>query len=312
MFALQLKRVLLPGFTTVTALLILWFAVTTQGFFTLDNARAILASMVFVGMVSIGMTLIMVSGAFVSMALATTATISAMIFMASLSFGLPVAIALTVLVGALTGALQGVAIGGWNANPIIVTIAAAAVLEGVAVAFSHGATINPTGTSYTVLNAHLFGLPVGLYALAVLALTAESILRFTRLGPMIYLMGDNRAAARAAGLPIGRIGTAVFAIAGATASLAGIFMASFNHSASLLLNRGTLGYDAIAAVLIGGAAIGGGRGSVLNTMIGVAIIAIVSDLVLLRGFTTGEQILLKGLVMVAFAVGVHLRQEQRA
>lgn len=304
------KRILLPAFAVAMAIVVLWCAVTTQGFFTLENARAILASMIFVGMVSVGMTLIMVSGAFVSMALATTATISAMIFMASLSLGLPAAIVLTILSGALTGALQGLAIGGWNANPIIVTIAAAAVLEGVAVAFSHGATINPVGTSYQVLNGRLLGLPAGLYALAALALLAEGIFRFTRLGPMIYLMGDSRVAARSAGLPVGWIGTAVFAIAGGTAALAGIFMASFNHSASLLLSRGTLGYDAIAAVLIGGAAIGGGRGSVLNTMVGVAIIAIVSDLVLLRGFTTGEQIFLKGLVMVVFAVGVHLRQER--
>jgi len=74
---------------------------------------------------------------------------------------------------------------------------------------------------------------------------------------MVYLVGDNRAAARAAALPLGRVGAGVFAIAGACAGLAGIFMASFNHSASLLLNRGTPGYDAIAAVLIGGAAIGG-------------------------------------------------------
>lgn len=305
-------RILLPGIAVAIAIAILWAALTTQGFFTLDNARAILTSMIFVGMVAVGMTLIMVSGAFVSLALATTATISAMIFMASLSLGLPGAIAVTVLAGALTGALQGMAIGGWNANPIIVTIAAAAVLEGVAVAFSHGATIDPTGTSYQALNARVLGLPAGLYALGALALATEAVLRFTRLGPMIYLMGDSRIAARSAGLPVGRIGTAVFAIAGVTAALAGIFMASFNHSASLLLSRGTLGYDAIAAVLIGGAAIGGGRGSVLSTMLGVGIIAVVSDLVLLRGFTTGEQILLKGLVMVVFAIGVHLRQERSA
>ncbi len=310
MSSVSAMRILLPGFAAAIAMAVLWAALTTQGFFTLDNARAILTSMIFVGMVAVGMTLIMVSGAFVSPALATTATISAMIFMASLSLGLPAAIAVTLLVGALTGALQGMAIGGWNANPIIVTIAAAAVLEGVAVAFSHGATINPAGTSYQALNARVFGLPAGLYALAALALAAEAMLRFTRLGPMIYLMGDSRVAARSAGLPVGRIGTAVFAAAGATASLAGIFMASFNHSASLLLSRGTLGYDAIAAVLIGGAAIGGGRGSVLNTMAGAAVIAMVSDLVLLRGFTTGEQILLKGLVMVIFAIGVHLRQER--
>lgn len=308
----RMARLLGPGIAVTMTIVIMWMAMTTQGFFTLDNARAILSSMIFVGMVAVGMTVVMVSGAFVSMALATTATISAMIFMASLQLGVPSAIALTLVAGALTGALQGIAIGGWNANPIIVTIAAAAVLEGIAVAFSHGATINPVGTSYQKLNTSILGLPIGIYALVALALAVEVLLRFTRLGPMIYLMGDSRLAARSAALPVGRIGTAVFAIAGVTASLAGIFMASFNHSASLLLSRGMLGYDAIAAVLIGGAAIGGGRGNVLNTMLGVAVIAIVSDLVLLRGFTTGQQIMLKGFVMAAFAIGVHLRQERSA
>jgi ribose/xylose/arabinose/galactoside ABC-type transport system permease subunit len=311
MMVRRVRRWLLPVLLSVLMALIVAAAWTTQGFFTLGNGQAILSSMVFVGMVAVGMTLVMVSGAFVSLALATTATISAMIFMASLPLGLPLAIVLTVAAGAATGAVQGVVIGGWNANPIIVTIAAAAVLEGVAVAFSHGATINPAFPSYQVLNTRIYGLPAGFYALAALVVATEAMLRFTRLGPMIYLMGDSRVAARAAGLPVDGIGAGVFAIAGACAALAGIFMASFNHSASLLLSRGTLGYDAIAAVLIGGAAISGGRGSVLNTMLGVAVIAVVTDLVLLRGFSTGSQILLKGLVMVAFALAAHLRQEQR-
>lgn len=284
-------------------------AATTPGFFTLGNGQAIIASMVVVGMVATGMTLIMASGAFVSLALATTATICAMIFMASLPFGLPVALVLTVAAGGLTGAVQGLVIGGWGANPIIVTIAAAALLEGVAVGLSQGATITPTGTSYQMLNARLLGLPVGFYVLVALVLATEAMLRLTSLGRMIYLVGDNRAAARTAGLPVEGIGTAVFALAGACAALAGIFMASFNHSASLLLSRGTLSYDAIAAVLIGGAAIGGGRGTVFRTMLGAAIIAIVTDLVLLRGFSTGAQILLKGTVMIAFALAVHFRQE---
>lgn len=304
------RRHLLPLLAGVMIAVIALAAVTTPGFFTLGNGQAIIASMVFVGMVATGMTLVMVSGAFVSLALATTATICAMIFMASLPLGLPVALVLTVAAGALTGAMQGLVIGGWGANPIIVTIAAAALLEGVAVALSQGATINPTGgTAYQMLNARLLGLPVGFYVLVALVLATEAMLRFTSLGRMIYLVGDSRAAARAAGLPVEGIGTAVFALAGACAALAGIFMASFNHSASLLLSRGTLSYDAIAAVLIGGAAIGGGRGTVFRTMLGVAIIAIVTDLVLLRGFSTGAQILLKGTVMIAFALAVHFRQE---
>jgi ribose/xylose/arabinose/galactoside ABC-type transport system permease subunit len=231
--------------------------------------------------------------------------------MALLPWGLPAAIAATLLLAAATGAVQGAIIGGWNANPIIVTIAAAAVLEGLAIWFSGGVTINPVGTGYRILNERFFGLPLGVYVLVGLVLAGEAIMRLTVLGRLIYLAGDSRGAAQAAALPLAWIGTSVFALAGVCAGLAGLFMASFNHSASLLLNRGTLGYDAIAAVLIGGAAIGGGRGTIMRTMLGVLFIAIISDLVLLRGYTTGTQILLKGLVLVTFAVAVHLRQEDR-
>lgn len=310
MLVSKLRPVALPALIAIMAVIIALAALTTPGFFTLVNGQAIMSSMVFVGMVAVGMTLIMVSGAFVSLALATTVTISAMIFMATLHLGLPLALLVTLVMGSLTGAVQGVVIGGWNANPIIVTIAAAAVLEGVAAALSQGATINPAATSFEVLNARILGLPTGFYVLVVLVVLVEAVLRTSRLGHMIYLMGDSRVAAKAAGLPVDAIGAGVFAIAGAAAALAGMFVASFNHSASLLLNRGTLGYDAIAAVLIGGAAIGGGRGTVLRTMFGVAVVAVVTDLVLLRGLSTGAQILLKGLVMVAFTIAVHLKQEQ--
>ncbi|MBL8582045.1 MAG: ABC transporter permease, partial [Rhizobiaceae bacterium] len=246
-----LRRIALPALMALVLAVLVWAALTTPGFFTLGNAQAILTSTVFVGMVAVGMTLIMVSGSFVSLALATTTTISAMIFMACLSWGVLPAIIFTLLAATVLGAVQGVVIGGWNANPIIVTIAAAAIMEGVAVSMSQGVTINPVGLDYRVLNSLFFGLPLGVYVLAALVICVEAGMRLTAFGRMVYLVGDNRAAARAAALPLGRVGAGVFAIASMCAALAGVFMASFNHSASLLLSRGTLGYDAIAAVLIG-------------------------------------------------------------
>lgn len=305
-------RAALPLVLATTVIVLGWAALTTPGFFTLGNAQAILTSTIFVGMVAVGMTLVMVSGSFVSLALATTATVSAMTFMALLPLGLVPAIALTLVVAGVAGALQGVAIGGWNANPIIVTIAAAAIMEGLAIALSKGVTINPVNLDYRILNARWLGLPFGFYVLAALVVCVEAVLRLTAFGRMVYLVGDSRVAARAAALPLAAIGAGVFAIAGVCSALAGIFMATFNHSASLLLNRGTLGYDAIAAVLIGGAAIGGGRGTVLRTTAGVVVIAVVTDLVLLRGYSAGTQVALKGLVMIAFAVAVHISQENRS
>ena len=142
------RRLPLPCVAAILLAYVVFASLTTPGFFTLGNLQAILTSTVFVGMVAVGMTLIMISGAFVSLALGTTATAAAMLFMASLPLGLPVAIIVTLIAALLLGAIQGVAIGGWNANPIIVTIAVAAVMEGVAVAASRGVTINPVGTSY--------------------------------------------------------------------------------------------------------------------------------------------------------------------
>ncbi|MFO0991192.1 MAG: ABC transporter permease [Hyphomicrobiales bacterium] len=306
--ASRFKRLALPGVAAILLAYVASASLTTPGFFTLGNLQAILTSTIFVGMVAVGMTLIMISGAFVSLALGTTATAAAMLYMAALPLGLPSAIILTLLAAAVIGMIQGIAIGGWNANSIIVTIAVAAVLEGAAVAASKGVTINPVGTDYRLLNERYWGLPVGFYILVSLALMAELILRYTRFGRMIYLVGDRRAAARVAALPLSAIGAGVFAFASLTAALAGIFMGSFNHSASLLLSRGTLSYDAIAAVLIGGAAIGGGRGSVMRSMMGVLVIAVMTDLVLLQGYSVGAQIAVKGLVMTAFALAIHMRQ----
>jgi ribose/xylose/arabinose/galactoside ABC-type transport system permease subunit len=120
----------------------------------------------------------------------------------------------------------------------------------------------------------------------------------------MYLVGSNRTAARAAGLPVGRVTVVAWAFFGACVALTGIFLASFNTAATATLG-GTLTLDAIAAVLIGGTAITGGRGSAAQTLAGAILIAVISDVLLLRGYSTGIQILVKGLLVLAVVVAVH-------
>lgn len=286
-------------------------AATTQGFFTVDNVRAILSSLGFVGILAVGMTVIMVSGSFVSMSLGLSAAVTAMFFLSSLRFGIAIAILATIALGALIGAVQGAMIGGWGANPIVLTIAAGALQEGIAVAISSGGTITPGNDSYEFLNNTALGLPMSFYVLLVLVAVVAWAMRRTKFGREVFLVGDNRDAARAAGLKLGRIGAGVFGLAGATAAIAGILLASFNQSASLLL-EGSLTYDAIAATLVGGASIAGGRGSVWRTLLGALAIATITDLLLLRGYDTGVQILVKGLLVLLVVVLVHLRSEERS
>jgi ribose/xylose/arabinose/galactoside ABC-type transport system permease subunit len=198
------------------------------------------------------------------------------------------------------------AVGYWEANPIVLTIAAGFAIGGGSVWFSGGTPVNAATGGYQILNATPLGLPLAVYVLLLLAVLAEWILRRTTAGRQMYLVGENRAAARAAGLPVGRVTGVAWAFFGLCLAITGVFLAAFNTSATTNL-AGTLTLDAIAAVLVGGTAITGGKGSPLRTLGGAVLISIIADVLLLRGYSTGVQILVKGVLVLAVVVLVHIR-----
>jgi ribose/xylose/arabinose/galactoside ABC-type transport system permease subunit len=281
-------------------------AVTTERFLTIDNARAILASATFVGITAIGATLVMIVGSAVSLATAQTATVAAMTFLATVHLGLPTAVLVAIVSGVALTAAQGAIVGYWDANPIVLTIAAGFAIAGAATWFSGGTPVYPQSSAFDVLNSTWLGLPVAVYVLLAVTGLAHWILRRTTAGRQMYLIGENRAAARAAGLPVGRVTVTAWAFFGGCTALTGVFLASFNTSATVTLG-GTLTLDAIAAVLVGGTAVAGGRGSAWQTLAGAVLISVISDVLLLRGFSTGMQILVKGVLVLAVVVLVHLR-----
>jgi ribose/xylose/arabinose/galactoside ABC-type transport system permease subunit len=240
------------------------------------------------------------------MTLGVTAAVTAIFFVWSLQFGVPVAIVSTILLGILIGAVQGYAVGAFGADPIVLTIAAGAVQAGVVVGISGGSTITPPDDAYSFLNNTIAGLPLTFYVLLGVVIVVELIMRKTTFGRRVYMVGENRAAAYSAGFPMGAIGAGVFAIACGVTAVAGIMLGAFNQGASLLLT-GSLTYDAIAATLVGGTLVAGGHGSVWKTLIGAIVIATVTDLLLLRGYETGVQIMVKGLLVIVAVVIVHLR-----
>jgi ribose/xylose/arabinose/galactoside ABC-type transport system permease subunit len=293
------------GIIVVVLAVIVAGALTTR-FFSLDNARAILASSAWVGITAIGATVVMIAGSAVSLAVAQTATVAAMIFLSTQQFGLPVAIVLALASGVAITALQGAVIGFWTANPIVLTIAAGFAIDGVAIWISGGSTVYPRVTAFNGLNDTPLGLPLAVYVLLGLTVVAQWFLRRTTAGRQMYLLGENPAAARAAGLPVGRVTVIAWAFFGACIAVTGIFLAAFNTGANSSLG-GTLSLDAIAAVLVGGTAIGGGKGSALRTLGGAVLISAISDLLLLRGFSTGIQLLVKGLLVLLVVIAVHVR-----
>ena len=196
--------------------------------------------------------------------------------------------------------------GYWDSNPIVLTIAAGFAIGGGATWLSGGTPVSASVNHYDVLNSTPLGMPLAVYVLLALTVLAQWLLRRTTTGRQTYLVGENRAAARAAGLPVGRVTVLAWAFFGLCVSLTGMFLAAFNTSANVSLG-GTLTLDAIAAVLVGGTAIAGGSGSAVRTLGGALLISVIADVLLIRGASTGVQILVKGLLVLAVVILMHLR-----
>lgn len=303
------RRAVLAAFV----LLLVAASLTTEGFYSVANAKAVFTSASIVGIIAIGATAIVIGGHLFSLSLGTTVAICAMSFLYALRFGLVPAIVLTLVLGAVVVGVQGALVGRWGANPIIVTIAAGALQEGVVTWVSGGVSVYPPdgAPDFSFLAKPLLGVPFPVYVFVGLAILGEWLLRRTVFGRQLVLMGESPRAARAGALPVTRITIVAFAAAGVTAAVAGVLLGAFNQSGTLT-TTGTLTYDSIAAVLVGGTAVTGGRGSVLRSAVGALLIAAISDMLLLRGYSTPVQVMVLGLIVTCVVVLNHLSATARS
>lgn len=299
---------------TVTALVLLlgYGMATTDGFASVDNGRAILAAVGVTGFAALGATVIMLGGHLFSMSASVTAAGSAMIFLALLPHGVVVALSLALVAGAVGYGLQGFAIGAWGANPIVVTIGVGSLQVAVATMLTDGSSVrvDPEVTGYGFLTDTRLGIPSAVYLLVVVAVVLHLLLTRTNWGRNLYFLGQSPAAAYAGGLPVVLTTVMAFCIAGACTAFAGIIQAAATRSATIN-DLSTLAFDAVAAAVVGGNAIGGGRGSVPRTLLGVVVIAALSDLLLLRSYSSGVRLLATGLLVVAFVFATSTREQVR-
>ena len=291
-------------FIRVLALLVLaGIAVMTPGFISWPSMLSLLTTVSFIGCVAVGMTLITISGNIMSFSLGSTVGAAAMIFVASVNvFGVPAAFVIALVFGALVSGFQGLVIGLFRANPIIVSIASLSLIYGIAEAFAESGTVYAAaGTHYGLLKGAIFGIPREFVALLLLTAIAQFIIGFTTFGRNLLMVGSSFQASEAVGIQTWRTVTGAFIWAGLCAGLAGVMLAVRYDSASMAYGFG-YDYDAVAAVLVGGTAIKGGQGSALRTLIGALIIAIIQVVLLLQGFRQEWQYFIAGLIVLAVII----------
>jgi ribose/xylose/arabinose/galactoside ABC-type transport system permease subunit len=272
----------------------------TPGFVSTPSLYAVLTSMSYVGCIALGMTLITLSGNVMSFSLAATTTATTVVFVfAANVFGLAIALGLALAFGACVSGLQGLAIGWLRANPIIISIAALSLINGVFQAIVGGTTIYPAaGAGLAILKGMgILGLPFEFVAFLVLLAVAQGLLSFTIFGRNILLVGDSLAAAEAAGIASWRTIAGAYLWAGLFAAVSAILLAARFAEGNMVFAQG-YDYGAIAAVLVGGTAIQGGRGSALRTLAGILFIAVVQALLLLHGLSLQWQYFNLGIIVL--------------
>jgi ribose/xylose/arabinose/galactoside ABC-type transport system permease subunit len=280
----------------IVLVVLVLLALTTPGFLSQPSILSLLTTVSFIGCVAVGMTLITISGNIMSFALGALVGATAMVFVLAVNWGgFACGLIAALAFAGLTNALQGFLIGWLRANPIIVSIAALALMYGVAEAFAaHGTIYAAAGTSYGGFKGRVAAMPVEFAVFLCITALAQFILSLTPFGRNRFLVGSSFRAAEAVGVRTWRTITGAYLWAGLFTAPAGIMLAIRYDGASMNYGMG-YEYEAIAAVLVGGTIIKGGEGSVLRTLAGAIMIQVV---LVLQGLRTEWQYLIAGLIVL--------------
>ena len=230
-------------------------------------------------------------------------------------FNVPEIILLTLGVGVFIGAINGWLITKLNVAPFIATLGTLYVARGVALLSSDGRTFpnlvgNPElgNTGFGYLGAgRILGLPVSVWLLIVVALLAAYIARYTPLGRHIFAVGGNERAARISGVRVNMVKMFVYMFSGFCAAIVGLIISS-ELMASHPATGESFELNAIAAAVLGGTSMSGGRGTIGGTIVGAFVIGILSDGLVMMGVSSFWQMVIKGLVII---VAVVIDQAQR-
>ncbi|AYM82141.1 sugar ABC transporter permease [Agrobacterium tumefaciens str. Cherry 2E-2-2] len=279
---------------------------TSPYFATGDNIGNILAQVSINGIMAVGLTFVILTAGIdlsVGSILALAGIVSASVVTSSdLNLGVAAALLVGLAVGATAGAINGAIIAGSRSiPPFIVTLGMLSAARGLTQIYNHGSQISDLSDNFMLIgNGQLWGVQFSVYIFALVAIISFLVLKFTRFGRYVYAVGGNERGARTAGVNIGFIKFSVYLISGVCAALSGIIYTSRATSASL---QAGLGYelDAIAAVVIGGTSLAGGRGGVVGTILGALLIGVINNGLDLLSVDSGNKQVIKGVVIV-FAV----------
>jgi len=308
-------------------LLVVIFSTLSPAFLTTGNLVILAKHVAINAILAVGMTYVILTGG-IDLSVGSVVGLAAMIagglinqglvlpiFGVVVYFNVWIIILLTLLAGVLVGGVNGLVITRFRVAPFIATLGMMYVARGFALLRSNGATFpNLVGeaelgnTGFQLLGSGSFiGIPVPIWLMIVFGVAGVFIANKTPFGRRVFAIGGNERAAELSGIRVNRIKLSVYMISGFCAAMTGLIIASQLLAAHPATGE-TFELNAIAAVVLGGTSLSGGRGGVGGTIIGAFVIGVLSDGLVLLGVSEFWQIVIKGLVIILAVVVDQLQQ----
>ena len=287
------------GLLVILALLYVGFGSTTTGFLSANNQLSILRDGASIAIAAWAVTLIIIAGEIdVSVGPMVAFTSVCLAFLLQAHVPVLVAIAVALAIGAALGTVAGVLRAYFGMPSFVATLGLWSALRGLAFFATNALPVTfPDDDLLDSLADQWFGFPASAVVMLVLFAVFTFVSRKTAYGRSVFAIGGNASAAELCGIPVARIRVLLFTTSGAMAAVAGVLLTARLGSG----NAGTasgLEFDVIAAVVIGGTSLSGGRGSMLGSLLGVFVITLIGNGLVLRGINPFFQEVVRGVIIV--------------
>jgi ribose/xylose/arabinose/galactoside ABC-type transport system permease subunit len=298
------------GALAALVLLVIINSVFTPNFFDVNNFRNILLQVAPTVLVAVGMTIVISTGG-IDLSVGSVMAIASAIAATSLDYGASVAILLALAAAAVAGACNGALISGFRIQPIIVTLALLISGRGFAQVLSRGGQLVPfSNDSFEYLGKGVVaGVPVQVIVMALVVGIAIFVMRATPFGRYVVAVGGNEAASRLAGIKIHRTKIIVYALSGLLAGLAGLIETARLGASDAQKVGLNIELDAIAATVVGGTPLTGGRATVVGTLIGALIMQIITTGFVMNGISYAWSLVIKAAIII---VAVYIQRAKLA
>lgn len=290
--------------TTVIALIILMAVITiiNSNFLTANNLLNLLLQVTSNALIAFGMTFVILTGG-IDLSVGSILALSSALTAGLLGSGMPVtlAILISLILGCILGMMNGLLISYGELAPFIVTLATMTIFRGATLVYTNGNPITK-GLSDTFLfqflgQGYIVGIPFPVIIMFIVFIVLYVLLHKTAFGKSVYAIGGNEKAAYISGVKLNKVKIIIYSISGIMASISGLIITSRLSSAQPTAGA-SYEMDAIAAVVLGGTSLSGGKGRILGTLIGALIIGVLNNGLNIIGVSAFWQQVVKGVVIL--------------